>query len=198
MAHASSSIPIGPGTFVAIVGPSGAGKDTLLSAAQAQLGGKDGFAFSRRRITRDPSDTERNESISWKEYRRAVKAGDMALAWEAHGLGYIIPRVADHEISTGRTVVANISRGAVAGAKARYARCFVVHIDAPLETRANRLAGRLRESASEILLRLERIPQVSESHSADLVIDNGGSLDQGVTALVSFLLETASLHRAST
>jgi len=198
MAYASFSSPFGPGSFVALVGPSGAGKDTLLNAARAQLAGRVEFAFPQRRITRKPSASEDNVSISWKEYRRAVQEGDMALAWEAHGLGYIIPREADREVVAGRTVVTNISRGATAAAKARYARCFVAYIDAPVEIRASRLAGRLRESPREVLLRLERTPQGSDSHIADLIIDNGGTLDQGVTALVSFLLETVSLYRAST
>ncbi len=141
MVYASSSSLLGPGTFVAIVGPSGAGKDTLLNAAHAQLAGKERFVFPKRRITREPSALEENDRISWKEYRRAVQEGDIALAWEAHGLGYIIPREADREVVAGRTVVTNISRGATAAAKARYARCFVAYIDAPVETRASRIAA---------------------------------------------------------
>lgn len=41
-----------PGTMIVIVGPSGAGKDTLMDYAAARLCGRPGFHFTRRVITR--------------------------------------------------------------------------------------------------------------------------------------------------
>ena len=41
-----------PGTLFLVVGPSGAGKDTLMYGARAALAGKQDILFARRAITR--------------------------------------------------------------------------------------------------------------------------------------------------
>ena len=41
-----------PGVLVLVVGPSGAGKDSLLAAAQHVLAGNTGFVFPTRDVTR--------------------------------------------------------------------------------------------------------------------------------------------------
>ena len=83
---------IGPGTFVAVVGPSGAGKDTLIRAVRAEIGSDPHFHFVRRLVTRSaaPGD-EDHDTIDPDEFDLMIGEGRCALAWRAHGLGYALP-----------------------------------------------------------------------------------------------------------
>ena len=61
---AGQSATIGPGRLILVVGPSGAGKDTLLGLAKAACADDPGIVFSRRVITRQASASEDNEEVS--------------------------------------------------------------------------------------------------------------------------------------
>ena len=100
------------GNLVVVVGPSGAGKDTLLRQAAAVFSDHPEFLFARREITR-PIDLRREDSIevSETEFADRFAAGGYALAWRAHGCGYGIPAGIDVELDLGAVVVANVSRG---------------------------------------------------------------------------------------
>ena len=63
---------IGPGRLVLVVGPSGAGKDTLLRLAHAACIDDHEIVFPRRVVTRDSSAAEDNVAMSPDEFRRAA------------------------------------------------------------------------------------------------------------------------------
>ena len=142
--------------FVAVVGPSGAGKDTLMEGARAVLAADARFRFVRRCITR-PAEAggEAHEALTREAFAARRAQGGFALWWEAHGLLYGIPRDIEAELAAGRVVVANLSRHALADAAARYP-LRVLLITAPVALRAARLAGRGREDAADIAARLSR------------------------------------------
>ena len=108
------------GTFVAVVGPSGAGKDAVIGYARSRLGGDPRFHFVRRVITR-PCDgqSEIHDTMDVAQFHAAEAAGHFALTWRAHGLLYGLPATVDALIAAGRTVVANTSRGAIDALRGR-------------------------------------------------------------------------------
>lgn len=146
-----------PGRFIAIVGPSGAGKDTLINFARERLGGDERFVFARRVVTR-PADagSEVHDSLGEAEFDAALAAGAFGLNWSAHGLRYGLPIGLDDDIAAGKTVIANLSRQVLPELERRYARHLTVVVTARPEIIAARLAARRRESLEEIERRLSR------------------------------------------
>lgn len=147
---------IGPGRLVLVVGPSGAGKDTLIGLVREACTDSPQFAFPRRTVTREASVHEENEAISAAAFDAQNSAGAFALAWSAHGLSYGLRRTVDDDIHAGRTVIVNVSRTIVAQARRRYTNVVVVQVTAPPEVLAERLAARGRASDGAIVDRLSR------------------------------------------
>jgi ribose 1,5-bisphosphokinase len=181
-----------PGCFVLVVGPSGAGKDTLIAGAAERLSGDTRFVFPHRLITRQAlPEAEAHDTISRAEFDRMVKTGDFALCWEAHGLGYVIPKAIANTVSEGRIAVCNASRRIVPDAMNRFAGTKVIHVDAIPIIRATRLAARGRESAEEIEQRLARdVPRFPVSVPV-IEVDNSGAIDEGVASFITALLGLA-------
>lgn len=147
---------IGPGRLVLVVGPSGAGKDTLLSLAKAACAEDRNIVFPRRVITREASASEQNEEVSLDAFRQALSRGEYAVHWEAHGHCYALRRGIDDELRAGRTVIANVSRTVIGVMRRAYADVVVVSITAPPQVLAERLAMRRRSSDGKIESRLGR------------------------------------------
>src|SRR3546814_6344181 len=82
----------GKGHLILVVGPSGAGKDSLIDAARDALAGRPEFDFPRRIITRssDP-DSEEHDTLSEADFARQRDAGAFFLHWSQHGLRYALP-----------------------------------------------------------------------------------------------------------
>lgn len=153
---ADQSAAIGPGKLVLVVGPSGAGKDTLLRFARAACADDEKIVFPRRVITREASASEDNEEVSAGAFQDALLRDQFAIHWEAHGHCYALPRAIDDEIRAGRTVVANVSRTVIAAMRRGYADVMVVSVTAPPNVLAARLAMRGRGSDGRIEHRLHR------------------------------------------
>jgi ribose 1,5-bisphosphokinase len=147
---------IGPGKLVLVVGPSGAGKDTLLGLARAACADDPTIVFVRRVVTREASSAEDNEQISLDAFREACARGAFAIHWEAHGHSYGLPRSIEDDIRAGRTVVANVSRTVIPALRHAYANVVVVSVTAPADVLAARLAMRKRGSDGNIAQRLAR------------------------------------------
>ena len=182
---------IGPGVFVAVVGPSGAGKDTLLTYAREQLADEARCAFVRRTITRPCDNTsEDQDTLHEIAFDDAERSGAFALSWEAHGLKYGLPTGVDGMVAAGGVAIANVSRGTIPILRQRYVNVMVAEITADADTLAARLSSRGRESRGEVLDRLSRFAPASIQVAG--IIDNSGSTEIAGEQLVTLLREAVS------
>ena len=180
------------GALALVVGPSGAGKDTLLGAAKAALAADPRFAFPRRVVTREAmAELEDHDSLDANSFNLEKLRGAYALDWEAHGLCYGIPASIETAMAAGQVVVVNTSRKVVEVALEKYPRCFVLLVTATPEVRARRLSGRGRETADDVAARLKREGAAIPAGVEAVTIDNSGSLDAGIAGFVDALKRIA-------
>jgi len=174
---------ISPGALVAVCGPSGAGKDSLLSRVREMNNGAPRIAFPRRIVTRPVSSFEDHDTATPEAFDRMLANGDLAFWWDAHGLKYGLAASIDNDIRDGRCVVCNVSRAVIPALRHRYAHVMVVLITAPADILAERLAVRARVTDGSLSGRIARSSQLSADLSADVVIDNTGSIEDGARRL---------------
>lgn len=142
------------GRVFAVVGPSGAGKDTLLAGAVAAC---PALHWARRTISRvEVGGGEPFEGVTVEEYEFLSISGVFALEWPAHGLRYGIRKGEFSGLAQGQYVLFNGSRAALAQALEMFADLTVLRISAPSKVLAERLAARGRETTGEIEARLAR------------------------------------------
>jgi ribose 1,5-bisphosphokinase len=180
---------IGPGAFVVVVGPSGAGKDTLIALARALCADDPRIMFPRRIVTRPRSVAEDHDSVSPSEFDAGVGQGAYAFWWEAHGLKYALSAAIDAELRSGNTVVCNVSRAVVSALRERYADLTVVLVTAPKDVLLARLAMRGRESEGDMAGRIERA--AIDDLAPDIVIENTGDPNDGASRLAAVLRREA-------
>ncbi|CAM5770566.1 ribose 1,5-bisphosphate phosphokinase PhnN [Labrys miyagiensis] len=175
------------GKLIAIVGPSGAGKDTLIDAARAEFADDPGLVFPRRVITRESSSAEEHDTLSEAEFARLEAVGGFSLSWRAHGLSYALPLEVRSATERGIHAVCNLSRSSLAEARERFAKVSVVLVTAPAEIIAQRLAARGRESMDSIRARLARKVDREDALHPDLIITNDGPVEAAVDRLLAYL-----------
>jgi len=173
------------GGFVAVVGPSGAGKDAVIAHASAATAG-DGVLFPRRVITRPAGPGEDHEPASEAAFARRRDAGEFALWWRAHGLSYGIPAGAADEVAAGRTVVANVSREVLEGLGERFGSVRTVRVSVPDEVRRQRIRARGREDDADAQARLARADP-APGFAYDLDIVNDGTVEEAGEQLVELI-----------
>ncbi|MEI6162526.1 MAG: phosphonate metabolism protein/1,5-bisphosphokinase (PRPP-forming) PhnN [Roseococcus sp.] len=174
--------------WVAVAGPSGAGKDTLLDAVRVELADDPRFHFARRSVTRPATPGgEAHESLSAEGFEAALAAGDFVLHWRAHGLGYGIRHA---EAPEGRVAVLSLSRSVLTEA-ARLRSLRVMEVTAPRALLAERLARRGREDAASIEARLAR--EMPLPLGLDVTrVTNDGPVETGAMRLREALEEVAA------
>ena len=95
---------LGPGCLALVVGPSGAGKDTLMAIAAGRLRATPRIVFGRRIVTREADGSEDHDSLTQEAFDAALARREFVLAWKAHGHSYGVPRAALRPLEAGDTV----------------------------------------------------------------------------------------------
>ncbi|SPF77433.1 phosphonate metabolism protein/1,5-bisphosphokinase (PRPP-forming) PhnN [Pseudoprimorskyibacter insulae] len=173
------------GRAFAIVGPSGAGKDTLLAGAVQSL---PSLHLVRRVITR-PSNAggEDFDGVTEAQFERMRVNGAFALHWAAHGLLYGIPASALDALEAGDTVIFNGSRAMLDHARQVFPGLTVIHVTAAPEVLARRLEARGRETAQDIRQRLERASGLRPVGPDVVEIDNSSDVAKALGQLIALL-----------
>lgn len=168
--------------ITAIVGPSGAGKDTLIRLA---LDARPDLRLARRVITR-PTEAggEEFEGVTCDEFVHRQTCGDFALTWDAHGLSYGIPK---DQLAGPGDVIFNGSRGALPQAVQAFPGMRVILITAPEIVLAARLAARGREAPDDIRARLSRAAFAMPEGIAFRTVVNDQSSELGTAQLLTAL-----------
>jgi ribose 1,5-bisphosphokinase len=173
------------GPLAYVMGPSGAGKDTLLSGARAILDPAR-FAFAHRYITRPPMPEDENfVSLAPAEFAARRAAGLFAFHWRARDVDYGIGIEIESWRARGLTVVVSGSRADWQSGAPQAAGAIPVSIAAPARLLAERLHARGRDA--DVDRRLDRAKEF-EIAAPDLIrIDNDGTVAEGIAKLVAAL-----------
>jgi ribose 1,5-bisphosphokinase len=175
------------------MGPSGAGKDSVIDAARSRLATIP-VEVARRVITRSAESIgEQALGVSDERFAAMQDAGNFAMNWQANGHDYGIPVDINRWLAQGRHVLVNGSRDYLPEAQRRYPDLLAVLVSVSSDVLRQRLIARGRESLRDIESRLQRNERLRseaqqwQGQGAPQVLDNSGTLDQAVTALIALL-----------
>lgn len=175
--------------LIYVVGPSGAGKDSLLDWLRERLPVSLPVHWVRRTITRPAhAGGEDHESVDAPTFEAALQTGGFALHWEANGLKYGIRQEELVPLANRHWVMLNGSRGHLEACCARYPGLTVLHITADMHILRSRLRQRGRESVEAIEARLQRFVNLAVPADSKLMeVHNNSSLDVAGHRLLSEL-----------
>jgi len=177
------------GILIVVVGPSGSGKDTLLSSAERYFSTNQRVQFVRRSITRpcDPK-SEIHETESEASFLQRQQRGDFSIWWRANGLYYGLPSSIHKDLERGQLLIANGSRAAIDDFRLTFPSLAIVSITVSAAALATRLRNRGRESAEQIESRLQRTSQIGELSGGDVTtIDNSGERAVAMSAFIALV-----------
>ena len=161
------------------LGPSGAGKDSLLAWLKDCLSPHVPVHFARRVIDRAPYDWgEQHESVSPESFARLRREDAFTLHWKANGHQYGIRHSELSAVGSPHWVVVNGSRAHLPQAIEGFPGLTVLHITASAEVLRARLISRQRENAVAVEARIQRsIDWQAPAGCHLLQIRNDSSLD---------------------
>jgi ribose 1,5-bisphosphokinase len=173
------------GQLFAVVGPSGAGKDTLIEAARQA---RPDLLIVRRVITRpEAMGGEDFEGVTEAQFATRKARGEFALDWRAHGLRYGVPAIQIAERLAGRDVLFNGSRAALDAAAVIFPDLVVIRVTAPSTVLMERLLARGRETRDEIAARVQRASYEVPAGLRVIDVSNDGPLETGVARFLDAL-----------
>lgn len=177
------------GRLVYCMGPSGAGKDSLLDWLRAHLPQPGPVHWAQRTISRAAtSGGEAHEGVSPEAFSALCSEHAFALHWHANGLGYGLRHAQLAPLAQGHWVLLNGSRAYLPEALARFPDLVAVHITASPQVLRERLLSRGRETREEVEARVQRaLAYTPPPGAASLEVHNDGALGDAGQRLLNAL-----------
>lgn len=174
------------GRLIYLVGPSGAGKDSVLTRLRVLLRPDDRLLVAHRYITRPAAaGGENHVALGVEEFLHRREAGCFALHWESHGLHYGIGREIELWRALGLSVVVNGSREHATRLATACPDAEVVEVTAGEAVIRARLLARGRETSAAVEARLARNRMFADCPAA-LRIANEGSVEDTARQLLAW------------
>ena len=173
------------GRLIAVVGPSGVGKDSVMAGICANM---PQIHLVRRVITRTADlGGEEYDAVTVPEFEAMVDEGAFAVHWGAHGLFYGIPAATTQVLADGKDCLANFSRSRLTEGAKVFAKFRVLNITAKPQTLAARLKARGRETDAEIAERLSSADKPLPAGLDVIDLSNDGPLEETIARAVTLL-----------
>lgn len=172
--------------LIYLIGPSGAGKDSLLERLRAET--RAGPLVAHRYITRPANaGCENHIALSEQEFMRRRAKGLFALDWQAHDHHYALGIEVDLWLLQGIDVVVNGSRAHLPQALQRYgSQLLPICLQVSPGVLRQRLEQRGRETAAQIEQRLTRAADYQQTLPVGCrLLDNNGDLGHTLEALLA-------------
>ena len=181
------------GTLFVVVGPSGSGKDTVLNWLRRELKAHPDILFARRVVTR-PTDAnfEDHDTMTKDAFIAAEQKGAFTVTWEAHDLYYGIPNTVHEHLAAGHTAIVNGSRRALNDFERCFEQLCIVSLKVDREILAARLAGRNRQSDTNLASRLQQSALALRPTDNMITISNNGPVEEAGRAILTLIQEAQS------
>lgn len=180
------------GKLILVVGPSGAGKDSVIRYVMEKFKEDLRFVFPRRIITRqDDIATEDHDAIDVPAFLVLKSQGGFALNWLAHDLHYGVPAEINNDLAEGKHVIVNVSRTILPDMPKLYPNFMVVVITASPEILAARIAARGRATDGNVAKRATRKVDLPSTNLRHFVIRNEMSLREAGEAFCTLVIANA-------
>lgn len=170
-----------------LVGPSGAGKDTLLNEIKQKQYSDHQPTVGHRYITRTPTINDENHiQLSTFDFNRRKDSGLFLFDWTSHGYQYAIGKEVKKWIKSGNNVIVNGSREYLKQAQDIYPPLIPIWITVSESVLRDRLIKRGRETAKEIELRLNRNSTLElQKPPSCVLINNDQSIEDTVGQIIT-------------
>ena len=172
-----------------LVGPSGVGKDTLLTQLKRHSYSQSQPLVAHRYITRPIRYNDENHvELSEFELNRRKESGLFLFDWQSHGFHYAIGREVKKWLKSGNSVIVNGSRNYLETAREIFPDLVPVWMTVSEDVLRDRLIKRGRESEQEIDSRIERNRELDSLKPDDCVyINNDQSVEDTIGQFLALM-----------
>jgi ribose 1,5-bisphosphokinase len=182
-----------------IMGPSGSGKDSIISGLRALLHPNSGTMIAHRYITRHwKAGGENHIELTDNEFNLRKSLGLFSLSWEANGHQYGIGCEVDAWLKANHSVIVNGSREHLPEAITYYGdKLIPILISVDDDCIRERLQNRGRESSEEIEARIQRSQFYTKSLADRChLIKNNTDLESAIRNLATLIdsLSSATIN----